>query len=840
MIKLAKPALSFVVPTLLALILTSCSTIITPDQPNHDTTITLGSSGSVGQTFLAEYDGLESIDILIKEKASTTGKIHLNLYSDPDKSISHLGNAAINLSDNAPAGYYRFTLPIQIESNNRYHYFEITTEDSETIQIGISDGETYLNGSMYVNNDPIDNQVSFNLNYNPLFASIGLIKDALKWVGIILISLYLFVLPGWALSDALLQNWTNQSIWVKLVISTGISLSVYPVLFLWIYLFGLSLGAVCAWLPSITAILYFAVKTITTFQRIPPKKSAARFTLQTFFSAPRHMKLADWVLIIALIAIVFTRFFPIRNLEAPMWGDSYQHSMITQLLSENMGLFQSWQPYAALTTFTYHFGFHSLATAFHWITGFNAPVSVLWTGQILNILAILSVYPLAIRIGASKWAGVIAVIVAGLLLPMPMTYVNWGRYTQLAALVILPIAIWIFLDIFDTGLIKYKGYVLAWLVLTGLALTHYRILFFALLFFPAFIITYGSSLRYKFLIKQAILICVVSGALFLPWFIHVFGGKIMGIFYNQITTPASQISSIGHQTNAIGDISIYLPFVIWFMLPFIIIWGIWRRDKGIVLLLLWWILILIAANPQWLGLPGSGAITNFAVFISLFIPTSVLIGTGSSWVILRFAFPNNLNKKPITSPGKPHLTTKPILHFSLFIIILVICLWGVGQRLADVQPLQYAMVTRPDRIAFEWIKTTTTSNTRLLVNSFPAYSGYAIAGSDSGWWIPLLARKDTNLPPLNYSFEQGPFPGYREWVNELTIEIFEKGIDDPDVLAMLNEREFTHIFIGQRHGTVGYDGPLFLDPNTLLQSNHYQPIYHADRVWIFEIKDKKQ
>src|SRR4030066_2372836 len=67
---------------------------------------------------------------------------------------------------------------------------------------------------------------------------------------------------------------------------------------------------------------------------------------------------------------------------------------------------------------------------------------MLWTGQLLNILAIISLYPLAYKITKNRWAGVLAILVAGLLSPMPMSYVNWGRYTQLAGQVILPVSIW--------------------------------------------------------------------------------------------------------------------------------------------------------------------------------------------------------------------------------------------------------------------------------------------------------------------------------------------------------------------------------------------------------------
>ncbi len=77
---------------------------------------------------------------------------------------------------------------------------------------------------------------------------------------------------------------------------------------------------------------------------------------------------ADIAFIGIVVLIVITRFWAIRSLDLPMWGDSYQHTMIAQLLVDHGGLFTSWQPYTDLNTFTYHFGFHSAVAVFDWIT----------------------------------------------------------------------------------------------------------------------------------------------------------------------------------------------------------------------------------------------------------------------------------------------------------------------------------------------------------------------------------------------------------------------------------------------------------------------------------------
>jgi hypothetical protein len=44
----------------------------------------------------------------------------------------------------------------------------------------------------------------------------------------------------------------------------------------------------------------------------------------------------------------------------------------------------------------------------------------------------------------------------------------------------------------------------------------------------------------------------------------------------------------------------------------------------------------------------------------------------------------------------------------------------------------------------------------------------------------------------------------------------------------------SHVYIGQQHGKVNSsEGGLNLEE--LLSSPHFRPVYHQDRVWIFEI-----
>ena len=114
------------------------------------------------------------------------------------------------------------------------------------------------------------------------------------------------------------------------------------------------------------------------------------------------------------------------------------------------------------------------------------------------------------------------------------------------------------------------------------------------------------------------------------------------------------------------------------------------------------------------------------------------------------------------------------------------------------------------------------------------FNGQAIAGSDAGWWLPLLAGRQTFINPLNSTFEQS-----RGTVNQPDAEIIHlieaNGVDDPQLLALYQAQGLTHVYIGQRRGQVNDSTPL-LNVDDLLHSPHYKPIYNQDLVWVFAIQ----
>ena len=184
-----------------------------------------------------------------------------------------------------------------------------------------------------------------------------MIFDILAWglrtlpelSGIVVTASALFLLPGLALLEL---SWRDDSMELplRLSLALGIGIALPPLVLELAHLIQLPWqeGAVVVYLLGALSIL------LASWER--------RRNRDRFGSAWSWHHLL-WLWVIGLVIVL--RLYDIRNLSVGMWGDSYQHTMIAQLLVDNQGLFSSWEPYVPLATFTYHFGFHANVAFFH-------------------------------------------------------------------------------------------------------------------------------------------------------------------------------------------------------------------------------------------------------------------------------------------------------------------------------------------------------------------------------------------------------------------------------------------------------------------------------------------
>jgi len=791
------------------LLLSGCAPLVRFEQPAHTGWVALDAEHSFGQTFTARYAGLEAVAFLLDPGDTATGILEFSLFVHDQRSTP-LETVRIPLKEIQTSGFQRIDFSALPLSNQQDYYARMVITGEGEIQVGIGPGASYLNGAAYTDDIAQDQQAVFRLIYDPNTTVRGLIQEGIGWLLNLSIAVILFIIPGWGILTAVLPAWRSLFWPEKLGLAAGVSLVVYPVLVLWTNLIGVQLGMIYAWLPVVAGISLI----FWSFARRPHT-----------WQVVHRPSLPDLVCSLTYLGILgillISRLWPVRGLAAPMWGDSLHHTIISQLIVDHQGLFTSWAPYAEMTSFTYHFGFHTLTAAYHWLTGLELSQAVLWTGQIMNILSLIVLVPLANRLSNHRWAGVFALTTAGLLTSIPQVYVNWGRYTQLTGQIILLVLVYLSWVYFHEHPGDRRLGALVAVLLAGLGLTHNRILVFAAAFFLVYFFAYARSTGFWRTVKIMGLVSLGGLLFFLPWLLRVFPSTIIQILFAQISTPASHLSASVIQGEDVFQYANYIPTVIWYLSGAALLMAIIRRDKAMLVVSAWWLLVLMIGYPHWIGLPGSGAIGGFTVMIAAYIPVSVLTGylLGSALIYLR-------QQRRI--PGFE-------LASSILVAVLTlgIGLSGLRGRLLDVHVSESALFTRSDQRAAEWIREHLPDGSLILVNSFLAYDNTVAVGSDGGWWVPFKALRAVTLPPINYSLETGPDPEYRQRVNQITSAILEKGIMDPDVQDLLSERGVTHIYLGQQQGSVNYTGPPIL-AEEILSTGNYLPVYHEDRVWVFE------
>jgi hypothetical protein len=228
------------------------------------------------------------------------------------------------------------------------------------------------------------------------------------------------------------------------------------------------------------------------------------------------------------------------------------------------------------------------------------------------------------------------------------------------------------------------------------------------------------------------------------------------------------------------------------------------------------------ANPELLGLSGSGLISSFAVLIAAYIVLAPLAGSGLALAADRLAALHVRNVPAF--PGFPVQHAQPLLALALLV-------WGVSwqSRIADPQ---FQLLTPADAAAMEWIRHSTSDDARFYVNSFTAYGDTVYAGSDGGWWLPFLSGRTSNLPNILYGIEAGTLPNLHQHVFRENEGIQAYPINSPQAAEALLSAGYTYL----------YDGPSANPPNEyitvaqLADSPYFEQVYSRDGVTIWRLR----
>ncbi|WP_376791073.1 hypothetical protein [Thermoflexus sp.] len=783
-----------------------CSPFVDRDQTAvvPEAAIVLEPGHTVGQTFVARHGGLNGVEFWLEPAPGSAGRLRLRLRADPQSTLD-LAEAVLSLDQVAAPGFYRFSFAPDHRSPSAYRYAFLELEGIGAVRVGAAPGGAYLDGAAYRDHEPLDAQLAFRLTYDPWGMALELGRAMLEGLGLLAVAALLYLVPGYAVLAYLLEapgGGGGDLPWpARMGLAAGLSLALYPLLFLWADLVGLHLGPLYAWGPITLGLAALAWRHR---RWRPPKGWEA---LQGW--ARSHAFWPDLAFVFIIAMAFGVRLLAVRTLEAPMWGDGLQHTVIVQLLLDHGGLFRSWEPYAPIQSFTYHFGFHSAVALLAWALGWSAVQAVLVGGQILNALAVLTLYPLARRLArGSAWAGVVAVLMPALLWPMPMFYVNWGRYPQLAGQAILPVAVALTWDLLERPTWSWREAFLVAGAAAGLALTHYRVL----VFYGAFLGAWGLVRLWRawkrenpFGAFRWLAIGAFSLGLIAPWLLRVREGRLGVSLVQASTTGWGEVTLPSWE-----DLRFYMPQWGW-VLGILALGAGWiqrRRETG--LLIAWWGGVFFLAHPHLLRLPGAWVIHSFAFWIAFYLPMALLIAIGTEGL----GVSNALRKR----------------GWQGLILVGVLGLWGGRDRAREVDPYRYALLTRPDQRAMAWIREHLETDARFLINGFPAYAGEDVVGSDGGWWLPVLARRPAWIPPLPYAIERTDDPQLPAQLREGVARLARR---DPQIVWQLAARGWCYVYIGQRRGSVNAPIPPLWRPDEM-EEGLWEAVYHRDLVWIFK------
>ena len=801
-------------------LMTGCSGVfVDNDQPTiaPDARVLLGPGQLVGQTFVARRAGLNGVEVWLEPDGSTEGEVRLHLLTEPGAS-DDLAVAAMPMTSITAPGFYTFAFPPLKESLGQYLYITLEKQGPGSPALGESSGNSYLDGALYRDGHPEPAQLAFRPTYARRQVLMDSGRELLSGLGLLAVAGLLYVVPGWALlawvrRDELL-SWP-----VTLGVAIGLSLALYPVLLLWTDLAGVHLGALYAWLPALGGSAWL----LWRYRRWRPRMG---------WKALRawHNSAALWpdlALLIILTLSFLVRLVVVRSLEVAMWADSYQHTLMAQLLLDNGGLFHSWEPYVPYQSLTVHFGFPTFAALLSWMTGIASTQATLLTGQLINGLAMVTLYPLSVRIaGGNRWAGVGTVLIASLLSPMPMEYVNWGRFPQLAGQVILPIALWFMWETVDQKRFSPKIVFLAGLCLAGMALTYYRMLFFYATFIFAWGLGWGLP-RWKLQPRQwrtvAIRLAAVAGfalIMFLPWQRFMAGGSLVRSV-GEGMTKGTPFEIVKEDYRVWLDIVRYVPRSLLLTSLVALAWSLLRRRWVVAAIGLWVLELASLVALRLLHVPATNQMQNFAVVIALYIPVGLLVG----WL---------LGDIVVLAQG---WAPAPAQWVSVAAVV-ALALWGVAGQIKVVNPT-FILVTRPDTRAMAWIRENTPPEARFLVEGFRIYDGITAIGADAGWWIPLLAGRQNTMPP-QYALmnEAATETGYSQRIVDLVARLETNPPTSPDSLKLLCDSQITHVYIGQRQGKAGPNTRQLFTPEAFMDSPAFERVYQGDLVSIFALDPK--
>lgn len=575
----------------------------------------------------------------------------------------------------------------------------------------------------------------------------------------------------------------------SILLAYCLSLSFWAVLLAWLHQFRIPLG------PVSSGSILVSGWVLGWFLRRKLRQSTARTAIQ-----PAQIALGALFLLLAGAGL-----WTLKDIVVGTGSDSYHHTLITQIISERGLVPDDFKPYAPIESFSYHFGFHGFTALLVWLTGCPPVVLVPILGALISALAVLGVGFFAQITTRSPTAAVASVAVAGLLSIFPFFMINWGRFTQLTGLLVLSVLLGMAWCWLESGAVMAAVPMIA-LLATGLALSHYRVTLMAAagIAVMAVLSLWSPGRRPTWQVCKdlaARLSCCALGAMILgaPWLWHLLRHRSRGFPVIEGRGGASFF-----QLGRLGPFVLHYP-TNWLVLALAgtaLILGCWKRDRLVLALTAWCLLLYALSLPARTGM----YLDTISLVASSYLPLAILIGWGIAIVFEALA----ARWKAVVWAG--------------WIGLAGASLWG-AYSIGTMITAPAAYVQQEDLPAMDWIRNNIPPSARFMVNTyhwdfFPEW----VVGADSGYWVPLLAGRETVTMPMLYSGERVSSPDIPARLTAL--DRMASRLPTPEGLRLLARERISHVFLGKRGGPIS--------AAELQSSAHFKQLYDRDGVYVFQ------
>lgn len=614
----------------------------------------------------------------------------------------------------------------------------------------------------------------------------------------------LLTLPGLAIVSVS-SIWREWPLLQRWCLAIGLSIAVYPVGF-------------------------YLIRSLSAEMTIGPVKLAAFLTicgvvlvwqLRREWRAWFAFEPLEWLALAIFAATLFTRFWIIRDQPYPAWSDSLHHTLLTELTARQGRLPFTMEPYFPIDLGQYHLGLYALTGSAQMLSGASAHTALLWTAQALNGLCGLGVY-LVLDRKVGRWGAIVGAVVVGLISYQPAWYVNWGRFTQLAAQTVLLIAWlinWHVLASFRLDVLSRLEVVVRILVVAllngAVFLFHFRIAAFYLPLLALSVVwEFWLGIQERRL--QPFLVGITAIGLVSLLTVWPVLWTAVQIYLQRVAQPIYVLpQEVERSPNAYFDFPLTAVVELagrpWLLLLAGIcsLWGWQQRSRFVMAMLIWALVSMSFGYAYLLGVPALGFTNVGAAAIMLYLPLSLVVGAAGQMLWDRFDWLRR-------GPG-----------FTGMLVALIIVGAVAGRyRAIEQEPFRY-FIKPADVRAMEWIKAKTPAeavfavNTHFWLPNFPH-------GIDAGYWLPYLAHRKTTAGSM--LFDLGP-EEHRRWVVEASQAIVRLS-DDPTSLTDLRRLGVQYIYIGAHSGS----SVSSLDGERLSQTPNVKLLYHQEDVWVFKIE----